>query len=143
LFPVPTKIGDLNTLCSEFNAHYKTNYTLAQLDPDKLNFGEAVPQIDDQTGGGTSLLTTSSFSGPTGTTAGNCKNFTVIEMDDAIIGKACAASHTLFGFVRNISDPVQSAELPSGDNKWGGAIYDVYGFYTSYNGALAAWAMLA
>ncbi len=25
----------------------------------------------------------------------------------------------------------------------GSAIYDAYGFYTSYNGALAGWAMLA
>lgn len=143
LFPVPTKISDLQTLCSKFNAQYKTNYTLEQLDPDKLNYGDAVPQIDDRTGGGASLLTTASFSEPIGTTAGTYKNFAAIEMDDAIIGKACAASHTPFGFVRNISDPVQNAALPSGDNKWGGAIYDVYGFYTSYNGALAAWAMLA
>ena len=45
--------------------------------------------------------------------------------------------------MRNISDPVQNAALKAGGNNWGGAIYDVYGFYTSYNGALAAWAMLA
>jgi nucleoside phosphorylase len=143
LFPVPTKTGDLEKLCSQFNAQYKTNYTLAQLDPNKLNYGDPTPQIDNQTGGGASLLTTASFSEPVGTTAGTYKNFTAIEMDDAIIGQACTGRRTQFGFVRNISDPVQSAALPSGDNKWGSAIYDVYGFYTSYNGALAAWAMLA
>jgi hypothetical protein len=25
---------------------------------------------------------------------------------------------------------------------WGEAIYDAYGFYTSFNGALAAWAVI-
>lgn len=142
LFPVPTTITDLNTLCAQFNAHYKTNYTLTQLDPDKLNFGTAVPQIENQTGGGTSLLTTSTF--VVATTAGNFKNFTSVEMDDAIIGETCKAGGTNFGFVRNISDPVQAAGLPPKvQGNWGSAVYDVYGFYTSYNGALAAWAMLA
>jgi hypothetical protein len=64
-------------------------------------------------------------------------------MDDAVIGEACAASRTAYGFVRNLSDPVQNSALPAktqGD--WGSAIYDAYGFYTSYNGAVAAWAML-
>lgn len=145
LFPIPTKTSDLQTLCSEYNAHYKTNYSLADLDPVKLNYGDPTPQIYNQTGGGASLLTTQSFSDPIGTTAGTYKDFTAIEMDDAIIGKACAASHTPFGFVRNISDPVQSAAVlaKGGANKWGSMIYDTYGFYTSYNGALAAWAMLA
>jgi hypothetical protein len=44
----------------------------------------------------------------------------------------------------NISDPVQSASLSADiQGEWGSTIYDAYGFYTSYNGALAAWAMLA
>jgi hypothetical protein len=65
-------------------------------------------------------------------------------MDDAIIGEACASSGTAFGFVRNVSDPVQTAALPGQvQGNWGSAVYDAYGFYTSYNGALAAWAMLA
>jgi nucleoside phosphorylase len=142
LFPVPSKVGDLNTLCAEFNAHYKTKYTLAKLDPGKLNFGTAVPQIDDQTGGNASLLTTSTF--VVATTAGNFKNYTAVEMDDAIIGETCKASGTSFGFVRNISDPAQAKGLPAKvQGNWGSAVYDAYGFYTSYNGALAAWAMLA
>jgi hypothetical protein len=142
LFPVPTKTSDLDTLCAEFNAHYKTNYTLAQLDPDKLNLGDPMPQIDNQTGGGASLLTTPTF--VVATTAGNLKAYTSLEMDDAIIGEACKASGTNFGFVRNVSDPAQAAGLPPNvQGSWGSAVYDVYGFYTSYNGALAAWAMLA
>jgi hypothetical protein len=142
LFPAPTRTGDLQKLCAQFNQHYGTNYTLAQLDPDGLSLSDSWPQIDDQTGGGASLLTASTFL--VGTTAGAYQDFTSIEMDDAVIGEACAASGTAFGFVRNVSDPVQSAALPprvQGD--WGSAVYDAYGFYTSYNGALAAWAMLA
>jgi nucleoside phosphorylase len=142
LFPVPTKESDLQTLSSEFNRHYGTNYTLTQLDPDGLNLGDATPQIDDQTGGNASLLTTSTF--VVGTTAGNYQTFSSIEMDDAIIGEACASSGMAFGFVRNVSDPVQSAALPMQvQGNWGSAVYDAYGFYTSYNGAVAAWAMLA
>jgi hypothetical protein len=39
---------------------------------------------------------------------------------------------------------VQSAAQPAKmQGNWGSTIYDAYGFYTSYNGALAAWAMLA
>ena len=46
--------------------------------------------------------------------------------------------------MRNLSDPAQSPALPPKvQGEWGGAVYDQYGFYTSYNGAVAAWAMLA
>jgi nucleoside phosphorylase len=142
LFPVPTRAGDLQALCSQFNQQYGSSYTLAQLDPDGLNMGDAVPQIANQTGGGASLLTTSTF--VVGTTAGNYQTFTSIEMDDAVIGEACTSIRMPFGFVRNVSDPVQSAALPSQvQGNWGSAVYDAYGFYTSYNGALAAWAILA
>jgi nucleoside phosphorylase len=142
LFSVPTKASDLQGLCSQFNQHYGSSYTLAQLDPDGLNMGDASPQIANQTGGGASLLTTSTF--VVGTTAGKYQTYTAIEMDDAIIGEACAGVGMPFAFVRNVSDPVQNAALPSkAQGNWGSAVYDAYGFYTSYNGALAAWAMLA
>lgn len=36
LFPVPTKAGDLQALCSQFNQRYHTDYTLAQLNPNGL-----------------------------------------------------------------------------------------------------------
>ena len=142
LFAVPTKTSDLETLCTQFNQHYGTTYTLSQLDPSELNHGDPTPQIGNQTGGGASLLTTSTF--VVGTTAGNYEAFTAIEMDDAVIGEACAKSNTAFGFVRNISDPVQAAALPTKvQGNWGSAVYDAYGFYTSYNGAIATWAILA
>ena len=142
LFAVPTTADQLRVLIAGFNQHYRTSYTLDQLDPDGLNLGDAVPRIDDQTGGAASLLTTSSF--VVGTTAGDYQAYTSIEMDDAVIGEACAASGTAFAFVRNISDPVQNAALPAEvQGNWGSAVYDACGFYTSYNGAITAWAMLA
>jgi hypothetical protein len=142
LLPVPTHSADLQALCTQFNKLHNASYTLAQLDPDGLNLGDPIPQIDNQTGSGASLLTTPTF--VVGTTNGNYQNYTSIEMDDAVIGAACASSNTAFGFIRNLSDPAQNAALPAGvQGGWGSAVYDAYGFYTSYNGAVAAWAMLA
>jgi hypothetical protein len=142
LFPVPTKESDLQELCSQFNQHLHEDYELSELDPSGLNLGDPTPQIDNQTDGGASLLTASTFL--VGKTAGTYKNYVAIEMDDAVIGEACAGSGTAFGFVRNLSDPVQNAALPSNvQGAWGSAVYDQYGFYTSYNGAVAAWATLA
>jgi hypothetical protein len=141
LFPVPTTASDLAAICSQFNQHYQTNYPLSELNPNGLNSGDASPQIDDQTGGAVSLLTTSTF--VVGSTAGTYDQYACIEMDDAVIAETCKTAGTAFGFVRNISDPVQNAALPAKvQGNWGSAIYDAYGFYTSYNGALAAWAML-
>jgi nucleoside phosphorylase len=142
LFPVPTKTSDLQALCSQFNQQYQTNYPLEQLNPSGLNLGDPAPQIDNQTGGAASLLTASTF--VVGTTAETFQSYAAIEMDDAVIGAACGGSSTAFGFVRNLSDPAQNAALPQKvQGNWGSAVYDQYGFYTSYNGALAAWAMLA
>jgi nucleoside phosphorylase len=142
LFPVPTRSNDLQALCTQFNQLQGSSYTLAELDPDGLNSGDPIPRIDNQTGSSASLLTTPTF--VVGTTSGNYENYTSIEMDDAVIGEACASSKTAFGFIRNLSDPAQNAALPAGvQGGWGSAIYDAYGFYTSYNGAVAAWAMLA
>jgi nucleoside phosphorylase len=142
LFAVPTTTADLQSLVAQFNQHYSASYTLAQLDPDGLNIGDATPKIADQTGGGEALLTTPTF--VVGTTDGTYQSYAAIEMDDAIIAETCVAAGVQFGFVRNISDPVQSAALPAKmQGNWGSTIYDAYGFYTSYNGALAAWAMLA
>jgi hypothetical protein len=88
------------------------------------------------------LLTTPTF--VVGTTAGDYKSYICIEMDDAIIAEVCQGAGTAFGFVRNISDPVQNASLSAEiQGNWGSTIYDTYGIYTSYNGALAAWAFLA
>jgi hypothetical protein len=142
LFPVPTTAEDLASLVSQFNAYYHESFTLSDLDPGGLNQADPSPSIADQTGGSQSLLTTPTF--VVGTTAGQYRTYACIEMDDAIIGQVCKGAGVSFGFVRNISDPVQNAALPAKiQGNWGSAIYDCYGFYTSYNGALAAWALLA
>ena len=142
LLPIPTTVSDLQSLCTQFNQYYNTSFSLADLDPDGLNYGDPSPGVHDQTGGAISLLTTPDF--VVGTNAGDYDNYVCIEMDDSIIGEVCGAAGTAFGFVRNISDPVQSASLSAEvQGNWGSTIYTAYGFYTSYNSALTAWAMLA
>ena len=144
LFAIPTTNSDLQSLCDQVNQYYgyQPPYTLDQLNPGDLNMGDSSPAIDNTTGGSTSLLTTSSF--VVGTTAGTYDQYAVIEMDDAVIGQVCNEKSIPFGFIRNVSDPVQNSDLPSDvQGNWGSCIYDCYGFYTSYNGALAAWAIIA
>jgi nucleoside phosphorylase len=141
LLPVPTTEADLQGLVSQFNSYYGSKYSIFDLDPDGLNSGDTQPKVVDATGGAVSLLTTPSF--VVGTTAGTYAEYACIEMDDAVLAEVCAASGGAFGFVRNVSDPVQSAALPAEvQGSWGSAVYDAYGFYTSFNGALAAWATL-
>jgi nucleoside phosphorylase len=142
LFAIPTTAADLQSLTTQFNQYYKTDYSLADLDPNGLNSGDPSPKIANQTGNAISLLTTPTF--VVGTTSGQYASYVCIEMDDAIIGQVSQAAGIPFGFVRNISDPVQNTALPSAiQGNWGSTIYDTYGLYTSYNGALAAWALLA
>jgi nucleoside phosphorylase len=141
LLPVPTTESDLAGLVSQFNAYYGTSYSIFDLDPDGLNSGDTQPKVLDATGGAVSLLTTPTF--VVGTTAGTYATYACIEMDDAVLGDVCKAAGVAFGFVRNVSDPVQSAALPAEvQGSWGSAVYDAYGIYTSFNGALAAWATL-
>jgi len=86
------------------------------------------------------LVTAKSF--VVANTSGNLANFACVEMDDAIIARA-ATGKTQFGSIRNISDPVQNSALTERfQGNWGEAIYTAYGIYTSYNGAVAAWALL-
>jgi nucleoside phosphorylase len=142
LFPIPTTYADLTSLCAQFNKYYGSTYTLAALNPGDLNTGDASPKISNQTGGDISLLTTSTF--VVGSISGEYGSYACIEMDDAIIGDICHSNGVAFGFVRNISDPVQNASLPANiKGNWGSTIYDTYGLYTSFNGALAVWAILA
>jgi hypothetical protein len=110
------------------------------LNPDDLNTGASLPAINNLTKKGTPLLSTRSF--VVANTSDNLSNFAVVEMDDAIIART-AAGKTLYASVRNVSDPIQNADLPlEFRGHWGEAIYTAYGMYTSYNGALTAWAVL-
>jgi nucleoside phosphorylase len=142
LFPVPTTADDLRSIAEQFNAFYSTNYPLSELNPNNLNMGASVPAINNLTSTGTPLLTAKSF--VVANTSGNLANFACVEMDDAIIAKTAASAKTAFGSLRNISDPIQNSALSeSFQGHWGEAIYTAYGMYTSYNGAIAAWAVLS
>jgi len=140
LFPIPTTAADLKSIVAQFNQFYSSNYTMDQLNPDNLNMGASTPAINNLTAQGTPLVTAKSF--VVATTSGNLSNFACVEMDDAVIAKA-ASGKTKFGSIRNISDPIQNAALPATfQGHWGEAIYTAYGLYTSYNGAVAACALL-
>jgi nucleoside phosphorylase len=77
-------------------------------------------------------------------TSGNFAEYACLEMDDAIVAMACMSNHQTFGILRNISDPVMNAGLPAAVQKsWSYLLYSTYGLYTSYNGALSAWASVA
>jgi nucleoside phosphorylase len=141
LVPIPATEADLTGLVAQFNKSHKTSYTQKQLDPLGLIMSPRAAPVNDLTPEG-SLLTATSF--VVANTSGSLATFACVEMDDAVIGKVCKANDIAFGFVRNVSDPVQNAELPSSiQGDWGSLVYEAYGFYSSYNGALAAWALIA
>ena len=141
LFPIPTTSSDVKSIASQFNKFYNTKYGFSELNPDNLNMGASTPAINNLTAPPTPLVTAKSF--VVANTSGNLSNFACVEMDDAVIAMT-AAGKTEFGSIRNISDPVQNSELPEKfQGNWGEAIYTAYGIYTSYNGAVAAFAVLA
>ncbi len=142
LMPVPTRQSDLTDVCAQFNAFYKSTYILNQLNVGDLDMARSAPAINNLTAASVPLLSTNSF--VVGNQRGNLESFACVEMDDAIVAKVCSAADVPFGFVRNISDPIQNASLPPEvQAHWAQAIYDAYGFYTSFNSALIAWAVLA
>jgi kumamolisin len=142
LVPIPTTGADIASIADQFNKFYNTSYPLSELDPGNLSMGDNEPALNNMTTAGTSLLTATSF--VVGTTNGNLDAFACVEMDDTVIDMTCKAANVAFGSVRNISDPAQNSALPSqAQGDWGSAIYNAYGFYTSYNGAITAWAILS
>jgi hypothetical protein len=81
---------------------------------------------------------------------GDAEKYCILEMDDAVLGAIAGQQGVAYAFVRNVSDPVVPSVTQEGQpiadavrNEWSSLIYDTFGFYTSYNGALAAWATLA
>ncbi len=81
---------------------------------------------------------------------GDAEKYCILEMDDAVLGAAAGEKGVAYAFVRNVSDPVVPSKTQAGAaipdavrNEWSSLIYDNFGFYTSYNGALAAWATIA
>lgn len=67
-----------------------------------------------------------------------------VEMDDAVIAMVADELGVPYGFLRNISDPVINAELPRElQEAWAVTTYYRCGLRTSFNGAIATWAMIA
>lgn len=94
---------------------------------------------------GTPILTTDFFEYGT-TTNGLEKEGCCVEMDDAVIAMVCDRSNTSvrYGFLRNVSDPVINGNLPRElQTAWAVVTYQMKGIYTSYNSAIATWAMIA
>lgn len=138
-------MGNFDVLISELNQKVGGSYTWNQLgndniDPDKIKspeiiFWDKVP-----------VLTTNGYE--IATTGGNYSQYAAMEMDDAAVAMICHDHGQTFGILRNISDPVVNADLPTEprdknvQKDWSGDIYNTFGFYTSYNGALATWAAI-
>ena len=91
------------------------------------------------------ILTTDYFE--FGTTRNDLHNYgCCVEMDDAVIGMVCSRwpNPVPFGFVRNLSDAVINGDLPPEvQAAWAVKTYKLKGLYTSFNGAIATWAMIA
>jgi nucleoside phosphorylase len=111
------------------------------LRPEDLHEPRALPMA------GTPLLTTDYYYIATGADA---SQWAVLEMDDAVIGYVAAQAGVDFAFFRNISDPLVPAAAADGTpipddvrDGWSGQIYQAFGLYTSFNGALTAWAAIA
>ena len=73
-------------------------------------------------------------------------------MGDAALGLACSelTDPPNWAVVRNISDPVINADLPTSPNialnmqaHWAVWFYEAFGYWTSICGALAAWGIVA
>ncbi len=81
---------------------------------------------------------------------GDAEKYCILEMDDAVLAQVASTKAVSYVFVRNVSDPVVPSNTMAGlaipdvvRNEWSSFIYDTFGFYTSYNGALSTWATLA
>jgi hypothetical protein len=134
----------LKGLVTKLNVKEHTSYTLQQLDPKGLNLGTDAPAVNDLTPQSVPLLSATTF--VVGDIEGTYARFACVEMDDAAIDQVCSAATPAvpFGSIRNISDAAQNGTLPPTiQSAGGGLVYDAYGFYTSYNGALAAWAIIS
>jgi nucleoside phosphorylase len=96
---------------------------------------------------GTPLLTTDYYYIASGADA---ERWAALEMDDAVVASVAAQQDVSYLFVRNVSDPLVPATTASGApiaaeirDGWSSLIYGDFGLYSSFNGALATWAIIA
>jgi nucleoside phosphorylase len=96
------------------------------------------------------ILTTDYFE--FGTTTNNLdKEGAACEMGDAVLGLVASEMETApkWAVVRNMSDPLINGNLSTREyhlnlqTLWAVAYYEAYGYFTSVNGALATWAIIA
>jgi nucleoside phosphorylase len=111
------------------------------LRPERLRNPAALPMP------GTPLLTTDYYYIASGAEA---QRWAALEMDDAVIGWVVGQHDARYLFVRNISDPLVPDATAGGEqipdavrDAWSSLIYEDFGLYTSFNGALATWALIA
>jgi hypothetical protein len=111
------------------------------LDPTNLAGSKPVPMP------GIPLLTTDTYYIADGSGA---PQWSALEMDDAVIGYVAGERKVEYAFVRNISDPVVPSVTGTGAqivdevrHQWASVIYEQFGLYTSFNGALTTWALIA
>uniref|UniRef100_A0A486XUQ1 Uncharacterized protein n=1 Tax=Rheinheimera sp. BAL341 TaxID=1708203 RepID=A0A486XUQ1_9GAMM len=87
-----------------------------------------------------------------GTSANNMEALgSAVEMGDAVLGLVCEEMDNppKWLVLRNISDPQINADLPNHPRElnmqvhWAVWYYEVFGYWTSINGALATWAVIA
>jgi nucleoside phosphorylase len=139
LLPTPVTTTVLQELLDKMNTQEKTSLTLADVMNAEIKPGAIPPVLNTLSPAPT--LTTNGYG--VADDNGNYASYAVMEMDDAVVAMEAKAKNIPFGIVRNISDPVQVSSLKSSiQESWAGTIYNTYGFYSSYNGALAAWAIL-
>jgi len=136
-------LQDAKTDC-QTKYHKPFTFTVAEmlnanLDPANLGAPKAIPMENIP------LNTSDGYLIAAGNTA-----YSAYEMDDAAIAHEASVKGVDYLFVRNISDTDVPTATPAGKpidtesrNSWSSAIYNRFGLYTSFNGALAAWALIA
>jgi hypothetical protein len=143
LMETPVTMAELEVLRTKNEEKLKDpdtgeTYSLERLLNKEIEPGAIPPKVNLLPG--MPVLTTNGYQ--VGNTSGNYDYFAAMEMDDAVIGMISNEHSIPFGIVRNISDPVQNADLNEKvQGNWGGIIYSEYGLYTSFNGALVTWAL--
>jgi nucleoside phosphorylase len=111
------------------------------INPANLQAPSALPMA------GTPLLTTDYYYIATGD---DSTQWSVLEMDDGVVGAVAAQHGVDFVFVRNVSDPLVPDATSGGTaiasdvrDGWSSLVYNSFGIYSSFNGALVTWAMIA
>jgi nucleoside phosphorylase len=106
--------------------------------------GDRAPKIRNYADPFKPVLTTNAFDVATNDPGSRYLNFCCLEMDDGLLAMACGEAGRGYCSVRNFSDPVMNKDLNTTlATALSSYIYGACGTRSSYNGALAAWALIA